>query len=43
MKMGTGSEVTGPCIVELAGSTCVVRPHWHGAIDDSGTLILEQR
>jgi N-methylhydantoinase A len=42
MKMGAGSEVTGPCIVELAGSTCVVRPQWHGAIDDSGTLILEQ-
>jgi N-methylhydantoinase A len=41
-RMGAGSEVTGPCIVELAGSTCVVRPDWAGAIDDSGTLILER-
>jgi N-methylhydantoinase A len=41
-RMGAGSEVTGPCIVELAGSTCVVGPDWAGAIDDSGTLILER-
>jgi N-methylhydantoinase A len=41
-RMGTGSEVIGPCIVELAGSTCVVRPDWAGAIDGSGTLILER-
>jgi N-methylhydantoinase A len=42
-KMGAGSEVRGPCIVELDGSTCVVGPEWAGAVDDSGTLVLEQR
>ncbi len=41
--MGAGSEVSGPCIVELDGSTCVVGPGWAGAVDDSGTLVLEQR
>ena len=41
-RMGAGSEVSGPCIVELDGSTCVVGERWAGAVDDSGTLVLKQ-
>jgi N-methylhydantoinase A len=41
-KMGEGSEVTGPAIVEFKESTCVVRPGWRGAVDDVGTLVLER-
>jgi N-methylhydantoinase A len=39
--MGEGFEVQGPAIVEFAEATCVVRPGWSGAIDGSGTLVLE--
>ncbi|HET7271170.1 MAG TPA: hydantoinase/oxoprolinase family protein [Rubrobacter sp.] len=41
-KMGRGSEVTGPAIVEFRESTCVVRPGWSGKVDGVGTLILEK-
>ncbi|MGB3633515.1 MAG: hydantoinase/oxoprolinase family protein [Rubrobacteraceae bacterium] len=41
-KMGVGSEVEGPAVVEFAESTCVVRPGWGGKIDEAGTLILER-
>jgi N-methylhydantoinase A len=41
-KMGRGSEVGGPAIVEFKESTCVVRPGWRGAIDNVGTLVLEK-
>ncbi|MDQ3864367.1 MAG: hydantoinase/oxoprolinase family protein, partial [Actinomycetota bacterium] len=41
-KMGEGSEVEGPAIVEFRESTCVVRPGWRGAIDGVGTLVLEK-
>jgi N-methylhydantoinase A len=41
-KMGKGSEVAGPAIVEFKESTCVVRPGWRGAIDGVGTLVLEK-
>ncbi|MGB3681065.1 MAG: hydantoinase/oxoprolinase family protein, partial [Rubrobacteraceae bacterium] len=41
-KMGKGSEVEGPAVVEFAESTCVVRPGWGGKIDGVGTLILER-
>jgi N-methylhydantoinase A len=37
-----GSAVTGPAIVELPGSTCLVRPGWAGEPDDAGTLVLER-
>ncbi len=40
-RMGKGSEVKGPAVVEFAESTCVVRPGWGGKVDDVGTLILE--
>jgi N-methylhydantoinase A len=39
---GPGSAVAGPAIVELPGSTCLVRPGWAGEPDDAGTLVLER-
>ncbi len=41
-KMGEGSEVEGPAIVEFRESTCVVRPGWGGRVDGVGTLVLEK-
>ena len=41
-RMGEGSEVVGPAIVEFKESTCVVRPGWRGAVDGVGTLVLER-
>jgi N-methylhydantoinase A len=41
-KMGEGSEVDGPAIVEFRESTCVVRPGWRGVVDGVGTLVLEK-
>jgi N-methylhydantoinase A len=41
-RMGEGSEVAGPAIVEFKESTCVVRPGWRGAVDGVGTLVLER-
>jgi len=34
--------VSGPTIVELPGSTCLVRPDWNGRPDAAGTLVLER-
>ncbi len=42
-RMGRGSEVEGPAIVEFKESTCVVRPGWRGVVDGVGTLVLEKR
>ena len=42
-KMGKGSEVIGPAIVEFKESTCVVRPGWRGTVDGAGTLVLEKK
>ena len=42
-RMGEGSEVEGPAIVEFKEATCVVRPGWGGAVDGVGTLVLEER
>jgi N-methylhydantoinase A len=39
-RMGEGSEVAGPAIVEFKESTCVVRPGWRGTVDSVGTLVL---
>jgi N-methylhydantoinase A len=40
----TGSQVVeGPSIVEYSESTCVVSPGWSGAVEASGTLILEKK
>jgi N-methylhydantoinase A len=41
-KMGEGSEVAGPAIIEFKESTCVVRPDWRGRVDGVGTLVLEK-
>jgi len=41
-RMGTGSKVEGPAIVEFPEATCVVRPEWQGDIDEVGTLVLER-
>ena len=42
-RMGAGSPVEGPAIVEFKESTCVVRPGWRGVVDGVGTLVLEKR
>ena len=42
-RMGAGSTVAGPAIVEFREATCVVRPGWKGEIDATGTLILERK
>ena len=39
-RMGEGSTVAGPAIVELGEATCYVRPGWHGRVDGAGTLVL---
>ena len=41
-RMGAGSRVEGPAIVELREATCLVRPGWAGAVDEAGTLVLER-
>ncbi len=41
-RMGVGSEVEGPAVVEFAESTCVVRPGWSGAVDVAGNLVLRR-
>src|SRR5205085_603266 len=41
-RMGRGSEVAGPAIVELREATCLVRPGWSGRVDAAGTLVLER-
>ncbi len=42
-KMGKGSDVEGPAIVEFREATCVVRPGWKGAVDGVGNLVLERK
>jgi N-methylhydantoinase A len=37
-----GTAVSGPAIVELPGSTCLVLPGWAGKPDAAGTLVLER-
>ena len=41
-RMGAGSEVHGPAVVELAGATCLVETGWQGRVDAVGTLVLER-
>jgi N-methylhydantoinase A len=41
-RMGSGSRVTGPAVVEFPEATCLVRPGWTGVVDDVGTLRLER-
>ena len=42
-RMGRGSVVRGPAIVELAEATCLVLPGWAGRVDEVGTLVLERQ
>ena len=42
-RMGHGTSVEGPAIVEFKESTCVVHQGWRGAVDNVGTLVLEKR
>jgi N-methylhydantoinase A len=42
-RMGAGSAVAGPAIVDLHEATCVVRPGWRGELDRVGTLVLVRR
>jgi N-methylhydantoinase A len=39
-RMGRGSRVEGPAVVEFSEATCVVRPGWSGVVDAVGTLML---
>jgi len=41
-KLGVGSRIEGPAIVESTESTCVVRPGWRGSVDEIGNLVLER-
>jgi len=41
-RMGRGSKVAGPALIEFPDATCVVRPGWAGAVDNAGTLVLER-
>lgn len=38
-----GAEIAGPAIIEEAGSTTLMPPGFHAAIDPHGTLLLERR
>jgi N-methylhydantoinase A len=42
-RLGPGSTISGPAIVELREATCVVRPGWEGRVDPTGTIVLERR
>jgi len=41
-RIGRGSTLRGPAVVEFAESTCLVRPGWQGGIDHVGTLVLSR-
>jgi N-methylhydantoinase A len=38
-----GDEIAGPAVIELADSTLLVAPHWSGAVQPTGTIVLERR
>jgi len=42
-SLGVGAAVGGPAIVTSSDATCVVRPGWHGVVDEVGSLLLERR
>jgi len=42
-RMGRGSTVEGPAIVEFPEATLVVRPGWRGTVDHVGTLVLRRQ
>jgi N-methylhydantoinase A len=42
-RMGRGSVVKGPAVIELAEATWLVRPGWAGSVDGVGTLVLSRQ
>jgi len=42
LRLGRGSRVEGPVIVEFPDATCLIRRGWAGAVDAAGTLVLER-
>jgi len=41
-ELAAGEQVAGPAICELPEATLAVPPGWGGAVDDTGTIILER-
>ncbi len=41
-SMSAGTKVEGPCIIEFAEATAVIRPGWSGTVDDAGTLVVNR-
>jgi N-methylhydantoinase A len=41
-SMSAGTKVEGPCIIEFAEATAIVRPSWSGKVDDVGTLVVNR-
>jgi N-methylhydantoinase A len=41
-RMGAGSAVEGPAVMEMGEATCLARPGWSGVVDDAGTLVLRR-
>jgi N-methylhydantoinase A len=39
-RMGCGSSLDGPAVVEFSEATCLVTSGWSGEIDEAGTLVL---
>jgi N-methylhydantoinase A len=42
LRGGDRRVVRGPAVVELPGATCWVPAGWGGAVDRSGTMVLER-
>ncbi|MCP9485720.1 MAG: hydantoinase/oxoprolinase family protein [Gaiellaceae bacterium MAG52_C11] len=42
-RLGVGSRVVGPAIVEFREATCLVRSGWGGSVDESGSLVLRRQ
>jgi N-methylhydantoinase A len=41
-RMGRGSRLDGPAVVESADSTCLVHAGWSAEVDGAGTLVLRR-
>jgi N-methylhydantoinase A len=40
--LGPGTKVEGPCIIEFADATAVIRPGWAGRFDEVGTVVVSR-
>jgi N-methylhydantoinase A len=40
--IGAGTKVEGPCIIEFAEATAVIRPGWVGSVDKIGTVVVSR-